>query len=40
MLAGTMRAELLARGEFAERTLNKKDLTRADRVWLVNAVRR
>jgi para-aminobenzoate synthetase/4-amino-4-deoxychorismate lyase len=39
LLAGVMRAELLARGEIREATLRAADLARARRLWLVNAVR-
>jgi para-aminobenzoate synthetase/4-amino-4-deoxychorismate lyase len=39
LLAGTMRAELLARGEIAERVLTRADLTRASRCWFINSVR-
>lgn len=39
LLAGVMRAELLARGEIRERVLRVEDLARATRLWLVNAVR-
>jgi para-aminobenzoate synthetase/4-amino-4-deoxychorismate lyase len=39
LLAGTFRAELLRRGEVAERVLTKADLSRAARVWFVNGVR-
>jgi para-aminobenzoate synthetase/4-amino-4-deoxychorismate lyase len=39
LLAGVMRAELLARGEIRERVLRVPDLARASRLWLVNAVR-
>lgn len=39
LLAGTFRADLLRRGEVAERVLTKRDLTRAARVWFVNGVR-
>jgi para-aminobenzoate synthetase/4-amino-4-deoxychorismate lyase len=39
LLAGTFRAELLRRGEVAERVLTKGDLPRAARVWFVNGVR-
>ena len=39
LLAGVMRAELLDRGEVREATLRVEDLTRATRLWLVNAVR-
>ena len=39
LLAGVMRAELLARGEIRERPVRVAELGRARRVWLVNAVR-
>ncbi len=39
LLAGTMRAELLDRGEVREAVLRPADLGRAGRLWLVNAVR-
>lgn len=39
LLAGTFRADLLRRGEVAERALTKGDLARAARVWMVNGVR-
>lgn len=39
LLAGVMRAELVARGEVAERVLTRADLERAFRCWLVNSVR-
>jgi para-aminobenzoate synthetase/4-amino-4-deoxychorismate lyase len=39
LLAGVMRAELLARGEIREATLRVEDLACATRLWLVNAVR-
>jgi para-aminobenzoate synthetase/4-amino-4-deoxychorismate lyase len=39
LLAGTMRADLLARGEIVERRITLEDLGRASRVWLVNSVR-
>jgi para-aminobenzoate synthetase/4-amino-4-deoxychorismate lyase len=39
LLAGTFRAELLRKGEVAERVLTKDDFRRASRVWLVNGVR-
>ena len=39
LLAGTLRARLLAVGEIAERTLTPADLARAERVWLINSVR-
>ncbi|HEV2763379.1 MAG TPA: aminodeoxychorismate synthase component I [Pyrinomonadaceae bacterium] len=39
LLAGTFRAELLARGEVSERVLTCADLERAPRCWFVNSVR-
>jgi para-aminobenzoate synthetase/4-amino-4-deoxychorismate lyase len=39
LLAGTCRAELLARGRVRERVLTRGDLERAERVVLVNSVR-
>jgi para-aminobenzoate synthetase/4-amino-4-deoxychorismate lyase len=39
LLAGVMRAELLARGEVREARVGVEDLPRARRIWLVNAVR-
>ncbi len=39
LLAGVMRAELLARGELRERPVRVDDLARARALWLVNAVR-
>lgn len=39
LLAGTLRAELLERGEIRERTLPRADIERATRVWLINSVR-
>ena len=39
LLAGTLRAHLLAVGEIAERTLTPADLARAERIWLINSVR-
>jgi para-aminobenzoate synthetase/4-amino-4-deoxychorismate lyase len=39
LLAGTLRARLLAAGEIAERTLLTADLARAERIWLINSVR-
>ena len=38
LLAGTFRAELLARGEIQERVLTLDDLRAASRVWLINSV--
>jgi para-aminobenzoate synthetase/4-amino-4-deoxychorismate lyase len=38
LLAGTFRAELLARGEIVERAVTVDDLRRADRIWLINSV--
>ncbi|HVG29788.1 MAG TPA: aminodeoxychorismate synthase component I [Pyrinomonadaceae bacterium] len=39
LLAGTMRAELLGRGEIEESVVKRSDLARSSRVWLVNSVR-
>lgn len=39
LLPGTMRAELLERGEVREAVLRPADLGRASRLWLVNSVR-
>jgi para-aminobenzoate synthetase/4-amino-4-deoxychorismate lyase len=39
LLAGTMRAELLDRGEVREAVLRREDLGRARRLWLVNSLR-
>lgn len=39
LLAGTMRAHLLARGEIEERVLALSDLSRATGIWLINSVR-
>jgi len=39
LLAGVYRAVLLGRGKIQERVLRKSDWRRADRVWLINAVR-
>jgi para-aminobenzoate synthetase/4-amino-4-deoxychorismate lyase len=39
LLAGTFRADLLRKGEVAERVLSKADIARAARVWFVNGVR-
>ena len=38
LLAGTFRAELLARGEIQERVLTLDDLRAASRLWLINSV--
>jgi para-aminobenzoate synthetase/4-amino-4-deoxychorismate lyase len=38
LLAGTFRAELLARGEIREQALTLDDLRAASRVWLINSV--
>ncbi len=40
LLPGTFRAELLARGEIAERILFPADLRRADSIFLINALRK
>lgn len=39
LLAGTLRAELLARGEVAERVLRLEELSQITRLWLINSVR-
>jgi para-aminobenzoate synthetase/4-amino-4-deoxychorismate lyase len=39
LLPGTMRAELLERGELVERRIPTAELLRASEVWLVNSVR-
>jgi para-aminobenzoate synthetase/4-amino-4-deoxychorismate lyase len=39
LLPGVFRAHLLARGEVRERSLRPPDLSRARRIWLVNALR-
>jgi para-aminobenzoate synthetase/4-amino-4-deoxychorismate lyase len=39
LLPGVLRAELLATGQLRERTLTVADLRRADRLWLINALR-
>ena len=39
LLAGTLRAELIARGELFERTITKKELTAAESFALINSVR-
>jgi para-aminobenzoate synthetase/4-amino-4-deoxychorismate lyase len=39
LLAGTMRAELIARGEILERRITVEELERAKTFWLVNSVR-
>jgi para-aminobenzoate synthetase/4-amino-4-deoxychorismate lyase len=39
LLAGTLRAEMLARGELAERVLTKKDLADCQALYILNAVR-
>ena len=40
LLAGTFRAELLERGEIGEKVLKIEDLRRAERLFLINSVRR
>ncbi len=40
LLAGVFRQELLEQGELRERRLTPADLIRAERVWLVNSVRK
>jgi para-aminobenzoate synthetase/4-amino-4-deoxychorismate lyase len=39
VLAGTLRAELLERGEIGEQVLTPTDLTAASGLWLINSVR-
>lgn len=39
LLAGTFRAELLARGILQERVLTRDDLEKCTRLWLINSVR-
>jgi para-aminobenzoate synthetase/4-amino-4-deoxychorismate lyase len=39
LLAGVFRAELLERGDIAERVLLRDDLRRADAIWLINSLR-
>ena len=39
LLPGTLRAELLDRGEIVERVITVDDLRQADRKWLINSVR-
>jgi para-aminobenzoate synthetase/4-amino-4-deoxychorismate lyase len=39
LLPGTLRADLLARGEIHEERILVEDLPRADEIWLVNSVR-
>jgi para-aminobenzoate synthetase/4-amino-4-deoxychorismate lyase len=39
LLPGTMRAELLERGEVTERTVSIEELRSSDEIWLVNSVR-
>jgi branched-subunit amino acid aminotransferase/4-amino-4-deoxychorismate lyase len=39
LLPGTMRAELLARGEIVERSVRVDELRGAPRFWLINSVR-
>lgn len=40
LLPGTLREELLARGEIEERLLKREDIERAEAVYLVNSVRK
>jgi len=39
LLAGTLRAKLLAEGALVERRISRADLARARHVWLINSVR-
>jgi len=38
-LPGTMRAELLERGEIAERIVTVDEVRAAEEIWLINSVR-
>ncbi len=40
LLAGTMRAELLAEGKIREKVIMKKELSKCTRIWLINSVRK
>lgn len=39
LLAGTLRAELLERGEIRERVISRGEVMRAERIWLINSMR-
>lgn len=39
LLPGTLRAELLDKGEIAEAVIHRSDLTRAEGLWFINGVR-
>ncbi len=39
LLPGTLRAQLLERGEITERVIRREELPRATRLWLINSVR-
>lgn len=39
LLAGTMRADLLEKGEIRERPISKRELADASHLWLINSVR-
>ena len=39
LLPGTLRAELLERGEISERAITVSEIERADAVWFINSVR-
>ena len=39
LLAGTLRAELLERGEIHDRVLTRGEVARAERLWLINSLR-
>ena len=39
LLAGTMRAEMLARGEIEEAVIRLDDLQKATGIWFINSVR-
>lgn len=40
LLAGTFRDELIAQGIIAERILTKEDMFKAQKIWLINSIRR
>ena len=39
LLPGTMRAELLERGEIVERVVTVEEVRAAEQIWLINSVR-
>lgn len=40
LLPGTLRAEMIARGQISEAVLSRDDLNRATRIWFINGLRR